>query len=41
MRLTHPCFVLAGLDPATFVLLVPIKSKKDVDARLKAGMTKE
>jgi diadenosine tetraphosphate (Ap4A) HIT family hydrolase len=37
MRLTHPCFVTAGLDPAISVLLVPIKSKKDVDARLKAG----
>jgi diadenosine tetraphosphate (Ap4A) HIT family hydrolase len=33
----YPCFVMAGLDPAIRVLLLPVQQKRDVDARHKAG----
>ena len=33
MRRNHPCFVMAGLDPAIHVLLFQSQRKKDVDAR--------
>jgi hypothetical protein len=32
MRRNYPGFVVAGLDPAIHVLLLPIQRKKDVDA---------
>ena len=37
MRRNYPRFVMAGLDPAIHVLLLPIQRKKDVDARDKPG----